>query len=100
MVAATEQVETLKSQREKLETKLAGAKDRRKNIDAEIASLQNQITEISNTLFHQENVVLLEAAKLAMTKLPEFSKLVEECKLEIQIANLPVKKKGRPPKAK
>lgn len=92
------EIDSLKSTKNEYEKKLVILSDKKIDIEKQIVDTKSKITSIDQAIFQRENVVYLEAAKMAAASSPEFEMLVKSFAEKIIFESVAKKPKGRPRK--
>lgn len=97
---AAKELEALKQKKDDLVKKLAALSEKKTEVEKQIVDLKSKVTNIEQEIFQRENVVFLEAAKMAADADPAFAKLVKSFteKLTFEAVARKPKKMGRPRK--
>lgn len=96
---AVKEIDDLKIKKQEQEKKLLQLGEKKSDIERQIVDAKSRLTGIEQEIFQRENIVFLEAAKMAVSSNPQFEKLVRDFAEKITFESVARKpKKGRPRK--
>ena len=96
---AVKEIDDLKIKKQEQEKRLLQLGEKKADIERQIVDAKSKLTGIEQEIFQRENIVFLEAAKMAVSSNPQFEKLVKDFAEKITLESVARKpKKGRPRK--
>jgi predicted nucleic acid-binding Zn-ribbon protein len=101
---SAKELEALKQKKDDLVKKIAALSEKKTEVEKQIVDLKSKVTTVDQEIFQRENIVFVEAAKMAAEADPAFAKLVKSFteklifEAEAKQPKQPKKKIGRPRK--